>query len=109
MTGFVKYYVWARWIFFGTGSFQVLLDINEVSKMEAKSLEKKINIDDMLKIEDDNAFCSKNNIKINDNTNLITGENSGFIVDDYDMRILSKIYYIYIIIYVATKIFIIKR
>ena len=71
--------------YFGTGSFQVLLDINEVSKMEAKSLEKKINIDDMLKIEDDNAFCSKNNIKINDNTNLITGENSGFIVDDYDM------------------------
>ena len=71
--------------YFGTGSFQVLLDINEVGKMESKSLEKKINIDDMLKIEDDNAFCSKNNIKINDNTNLITGENSGFIVDDYDM------------------------
>ena len=71
--------------YFGTGSFQVLLDINEVGKMEAKSLEKKINVDDMLKIEDDNAFCSKNNIKINDNTNLITGENSGFIVDDYDM------------------------
>ena len=43
-------------------------------------LEKKINIDDMLKGEDDNGFCSKNNIKINDNTNLITGENSGLLL-----------------------------
>ncbi len=71
--------------YFGTGSFQVMLDINEVNKMESKSLEEKINIDDMLKVEDDNDYCSKNNIKINDNSKLITGENSGIIADDYDI------------------------
>ena len=62
-----------------------MLDINEVNKMESKSLEEKINIDDMLKVEDDNDYCSKNNIKMNDNSKLITGENSGIIADDYDI------------------------
>ena len=53
--------------YFGTGAFQVLLDINEVNKLEAKTLEEKINVEDMLKIENENDYCSKNNIKINDN------------------------------------------
>ena len=39
----------------------------------------------MLKIEEDNEYCSKNNIKMNDNTELINGENSGNIADDYDI------------------------
>jgi len=71
--------------YFGTGSFQVMLDINEVNKMESKTLEEKINISNMLKVEDDNEYCSKNNIKMNDNTELISGENSGIIADDYDI------------------------
>ena len=62
-----------------------MLDINEVNKMEAKTIEEKINISNMLKVEDDNEYCSKNNIKMNDNTELISGENSGVIADDYDM------------------------
>ncbi len=71
--------------YFGTGSFQVLLDINEINKMEVKSLEKKLDVRNMLIVEDDNDFCSKNNIKINDNSELITGKNSGSIADDYDI------------------------
>ena len=71
--------------YFGTGAFQVLLDINEVNKLEAKTLEEKINVEDMLKIENENDYCSKNNIKINDNGELITGQNSGTIADDYDI------------------------
>ena len=71
--------------YFGTGSFQVMLDINEVNKMESKTLEEKINIDNMLKVEDENDYCSKNNIKMNDNSKLISAENSGIIADDYDI------------------------
>jgi len=71
--------------YFGTGSFQVMLDINEVTKMESKTLEEKININNMLKVEDENDYCSKNNIKMNDNSKLITAENSGIIADDYDI------------------------
>ena len=71
--------------YFGTGAFQVLLDINEVNKLETKTLEEKINVEDMLKIENENDYCSKNNIKINDNGELISGQNSGTIADDYDI------------------------
>ena len=62
--------------------------------MEAKSLKRKLILMICLKISD-NAFCSKDNIKINDNTNLITGENSGFIVDDYDISSKQNILYLY--------------
>ena len=71
--------------YFGTGAFQVLLDINEINKMETKTIDKKINVEDMLKVEDENDYCSKNNIKINDNGELISGQNSGTIADDYDI------------------------
>ena len=71
--------------YFGTGAFQVLLDINEINKLETKTIDKKINVEDMLKVEDENDYCSKNNIKINDNGELISGHNSGTIADDYDI------------------------
>ena len=71
--------------YFGTGSFQVMLNVDEVSKMESKELEKKLDVNSLLEIEDDSEFCSKNNIKITDNSNLISGVDTGNIVDDYDM------------------------
>ena len=70
--------------YFGTGAFQVLLDISEAEKLESKTLEEKIDVSGMLNIEDDSEFCSKNNIKINDTSEMISGVNSGNIVDDYD-------------------------
>ena len=71
--------------YFGTGAFQVLLDISEAEKLESKTLEEKIDISGMLNIENDSEFCSKNNIKIKDTSEMISGTNSGNIVDDYDV------------------------
>ena len=44
-----------------------ILNIDEVNKFESQELEKSIDVDDMLKIEDETSFCSKSNIKIIDN------------------------------------------
>jgi len=71
--------------YFGTGAFQVLLNIDEVNKFESQELEKSIDVDNMLKVEDETSFCSKSNIKITDNSGLISGTNTGNMVDDYDM------------------------
>ena len=70
---------------YGTGSFQVLLNIDEMSKLGSQQLEQKINIDDMLQIEDPNDICSKQNIVINSNTDYINSNNMGDIDDDYDL------------------------
>ena len=71
--------------YYGTGSFQVMLNIDEMTKLGSKELEQKINIDDMLQIEDPNDICSKQNIVINSNTNYINSTDMGDIDDDYDL------------------------
>jgi len=71
--------------YFGTGSFQVLVNIDEMNKLEASALEQKINIDDMLQVDDPNDVCSKQNIVINSSTNHIESTNTGNIDDDYDL------------------------
>ena len=71
--------------YYGTGSFQVMLNIDEMSKLGSQELEQKINIDDMLQIEDPNDICSKQNIVINSNTTYINSNNMGDIDDDYDL------------------------
>ena len=70
---------------FGTGSFQVLLNIDEMNKLGSAVLEEKINIDDMLQIEDPNDICSKQNIIISGNTEYINSNNTGDIDDDYEL------------------------
>ena len=70
---------------FGTGSFQVLLNIDEMNKLGSAVLEEKINIDDMLQIEDPNDICSKQNIIISGNTEYINSYNTGDIDDDYEL------------------------
>ena len=72
--------------FFGTSSFKVVLDIDEMAKINPQIFEaKKSNIDDLLdKIEDPNDECSSANISIQNNVaNIKTKDN----VDDDDYNI----------------------
>jgi len=71
--------------YYGTGSFQVLLNIDEMNKLGAAKLEQKINIEDMLQIENPNDVCSKQNIIINGSADYINSANTGAIDDDYEL------------------------
>ena len=71
--------------YYGTGSFQVLLNIDEMNKLGSATLEEKINIDDMLQIENPNDICSKQNIIINSSTDYINANNTGDVDDDYEL------------------------
>tara|TARA_B100001758_G_C18352598_1_gene580768 strand:- start:441 stop:1463 length:1023 start_codon:yes stop_codon:yes gene_type:complete len=71
--------------YYGTGSFQVLVNIDEMNKLGAATLEQKIDIDNMLKVEDPNDVCSTQNIAITSSTNHIESTNTGSIDDDYDL------------------------
>ena len=69
--------------YFGTGFFQVMLDINEMASLGSKVLEEKTNIDDML-VEKEEGVCSTDNISISNNTALIKGVDMGIVNDEYD-------------------------
>ena len=71
--------------YYGTGSFQVLLNIDEMNKLGSAKLEQKLNIDDMLQIENPADICSKQNIIINGSTDYINSNNTGEIDDDYEL------------------------
>ncbi len=71
--------------YYGTGSFQVLLNIDEMNKLGSAMLEEKINIDEMLKVENPNDVCSKQNIVINSSTDYINSNNTGDVDDDYEL------------------------
>ena len=69
--------------YYGTGSFQIMLNINEVNKMDNTELEEKINIDEFLQVDKDDV-CSKNNIVMNTSTEYLNGKYSGGISTEYD-------------------------
>ena len=69
--------------YFGTGFFQVMLDINEMAKLGTKDLEDEVDIDDML-IDKEKGTCSVDNITISGNTTLINGVDTGKVDDEYD-------------------------
>ena len=71
--------------YFGTGYFQVLLDINKMAELGRKSLEGKKNISKMLGVEDDTNVCSIKNISIGNDSSVINKNEMGDIDDDYDM------------------------
>ena len=48
--------------YFGTGAFQVMLNIDEMNKLGTKMLEKKINIESMLSVDNPDDVCSMQNI-----------------------------------------------
>jgi len=54
--------------YFGTSSFQTILDIDEIRKYPATEYVKQTNIDDIFETEiEDDSECSKNNLIINNN------------------------------------------
>jgi DNA-directed RNA polymerase II subunit RPB1 len=68
--------------FFGTASFQVVLDIEEMQKLEASSEYKYVNTNEEIEKffeekEEKNDICSINNIKIENNVITIKAENMG--------------------------------
>ena len=70
--------------YYGTNSFQILLDIKKVHQLEKQVMVKQIDIDTLLEIEDPNEPCSLSNITITDNTDNITGKDIGQMNDDYN-------------------------
>jgi DNA-directed RNA polymerase II subunit RPB1 len=69
--------------YFGTGFFQVMLDIKEMAKLGSKVLDDEVDIDTML-IDKESGTCSIDNITINGNTNLIKALDTGDVDDEYD-------------------------
>ena len=71
--------------YFGTNSFQVLLDINAMNKLGDIKIDEKTDIETKLNLEDNTDPCSKNNIIINNNIQNINATNTGNVDDDYDI------------------------
>ena len=70
--------------YFGTGAFQVALDVNEMKILGDKVLKETINIDKMLKPESHTDPCSKQNIAISETTAHIQTTDLGDLDDEYD-------------------------
>ena len=68
--------------YFGTGSFQVLLNHEEIIKWDVAELTKETDIDDLLNLTDNDA-CSKENIIIKSSIND-KSKSVGIVDDDYD-------------------------
>ena len=69
--------------YYGTGSFQIMLNIDEVNKMETAQLDEKININEFLQVDNEDG-CSKQNIVMNTSTEYINGKYTGDISTEYD-------------------------
>jgi len=86
MTGISANIMCGQQGYYGTSSFDIMLDINEISKLKSKNMEKKFDIDNLMdEIDNSEDFCSVNNIKIDDGSSQIKSKNTGNIDDDYDM------------------------
>lgn len=71
--------------YFGTGYFQVLLDINKMSQLSSKKLKEEIDISQILGINDETGICSNSNITLTNDTEYIKAHNTGSVPDDYDL------------------------
>ena len=70
--------------YFGTGSFQIMLDINKMSKLGEKALQKDMDVQAIMQGESSNDPCSKQNIQINNTAEYIAGTDTGLVDDEYD-------------------------
>ncbi len=68
--------------YFGTGAFQVMLDINKMKG--TKTLEQDIDIQAMMQGENPSDPCSLQNIQIDNTAEFITGKDTGNVDDEYD-------------------------
>ena len=81
--------------YFGTNSFQVLVDIDRVIELQQENLNEdeeddidddELDLEDMLQTDTSDAFCNPQNIQINNTGVNVQSENIG-IDDDYDIGI----------------------
>tara|TARA_B110000483_G_scaffold144911_1_gene172943 strand:+ start:330 stop:6242 length:5913 start_codon:yes stop_codon:yes gene_type:complete len=77
--------------YFGTGSFQVILDFNKMTRLQEeigaesnKILETDIDISAIMGAEGEDNGCSKQNIQINNTSEYIEGKDTGIVDDEYD-------------------------
>ena len=68
--------------YFGTGCFQVMLDINKMKGN--KVLEKDIDIQALMSAENTSNPCSLQNIQISNTAEFIGGKDTGVVDDEYD-------------------------
>ena len=68
----------------GTSSFQVFLDIGEISKLGAKQMKEKVDIESMFHTENTDDPCSIVNIQMTNNVNSIIKTDVGAIDDSYN-------------------------
>jgi len=68
--------------YFGTGCFQVMLDINKMKGN--KLLEKDIDIQALMSAENASDPCSLQNIQISNTAEFIGGKDTGVVDDEYD-------------------------
>ena len=71
--------------YFGIGAFQLLLNINDMHKLNEKNLSKEENIDEQLEHYDEDNKCSSNKLNINNTIDTINDIDTGCVDDDYDL------------------------
>jgi len=70
---------------FGTGAFDVVLDIDKIISMKEKTLKEEINIDNMFDIENSDDSCGTQKIEIDDAVDVLQGIDTGEVPDDYNI------------------------
>ena len=71
--------------YYGTGCFQVLLNLNNMTNLQEKILDENEDIDSVLKIDDVNDPCSKQVITIDSNIDSEIPNNTGIVPTDYSI------------------------
>ena len=72
--------------YFGTGAFQLLLNINDMHKLNEKNILKEENIDKQLEHYDEDNKCSSSKLNINNNINSIVNDiDTGCVDEKYDL------------------------
>ena len=85
MTGISANIMCGQQGYYGTSSFDIMLDVNEISKLSAKNMDKKYDIDNLMDEIDNSEFCSVSNIKMDSGSSQIPSKDTGDLDDDYDM------------------------
>jgi DNA-directed RNA polymerase II subunit RPB1 len=87
MTGVSSNIMCGQFGYFGTGSFQVLLNTQKLSTIQSSAeYKKQSSVEDILD-EDNSNECSVNNISIANTTVNLNESNTGVVDDDYDLDI----------------------
>jgi len=71
--------------YFGTGYFQVLLDINKMSQLSSKKLDDEVDMSKLFGIDNETGVCAIDNIALTSDTGHIKGSNTGSVPDEYDI------------------------